>query len=250
MPIGHAEFQTKEAELVRLGVHSTEDVCLARVNKDGFMKIVKFSMSNKGKGNVTITLKKRGVQYTIPAENIEPLRVAASDRFRGPLTKKRIKPISVTIVDANVGVPQKVQDTNGDGVLWQTDGPAGPAYPVEVGKIEYETGIFDFTFVKAVTLTTVEADFQHTDWTAFTPAITFGLVAGGGARSIILFPDRAQDYTEDVRDELEWGFFGKKTASDQANTTVGLITSYIGDDSPIKLPHEKGEITGFPYHNN
>ena len=247
--IGMMEFTVKEAELTSLGVRSTEDACLARVNKDGFPLLQSFYMKNQGYGNVTVTLKKRGQEYTIAAENIDALRVGTTDRFRGPFAQRRVKPGSITILDANVGVDQKIQDTNSDGILWQTDGPPGPAYPIKVGTVDYNNGIIDLTFNQAVTLSVVVA-YKHTNWVAFDSPITFGMVAGAGARDYIILPDNAQNYVESLRDEIEFGWFGKKTASDQPSTSLMLTVRYFGDDSKIRLPLEKGEITGSPYHNN
>jgi len=248
MAIGMMEFQTREAELTGLGVRDTADTCLARVNNEGFALLQSFIMKNKGPGNVTITLKKRGQSYTIAAENIDALRVGATDRFRGPFANRRVTPGSITLVDSNGGVPQKLQDTNSDGVLWQTDGPAGPAYPIQVGSIDYNTGVIDFTFNQAVTLSVTVA-YKHTDWTAFGTPITFPLVAGGAERQIIIVPDNADNYFDSLRDEQEFGFFGKRTAADQPPSQVGLVVVYFGDDSKIRLPLVKGEIRDYPYHN-
>lgn len=246
--IGHADYQVKEAELVRLGVNSVEDVCLARVNREGFKNIQRISLKNKGNGNVTVTLKKRGQESTVVDENINALQVGGTDRFRGPFANRRVTPGSIVIEDDNAVVKQKVEDTDKDGVLWQTDGPAGPSYPIRVGSIVYEEGKIDFTFVQGVTLN-VLADYKHTNWAQFDSNITFDLAAGGGARDYIILPDAADNYFDSLRDEEEWGIFAKRKTSSDPNTFLGLIVGYIGDESPLKLPLPTGEITGYPYHN-
>lgn len=246
--IGHADFMLKESEDVALGVNSIADICLARVNKEAFPKLHSFRLKNKGSGNVTFTLKKRGVSTTIAAESLNGLQVGGSDRFRGPMANRRVTPQTVVIVDTNAGVPQRVEDTNGDGILWQTDGPATITYPRQVGTINYNDAVIDFTFGVAVTLN-VTAGYQHTDWSAFGTPITFGLVAGGAERTFLIVPDNAENFFDSVKDEDEIGFFGKKTAVDQAETVLSLVLCYFGDDSDIKLPIKKGEIDDYPYHN-
>jgi hypothetical protein len=243
------EHRTKPAELVGLGVHSVEDVCLARVNKTGFSLIESIELVNKGHGNVTFTLKKRGQSYTIAAEVITSLQVGATDRYRGKLAQRRVTPGTITILDSNAGVDQKVEDTNADGILWQVDGPVGPTYPIEVGTVDYNEGILDFTFNQAVTNPTT-IDYKHTNWTAFGTPVTFDIVAAAGSRKYTILPDDAENYFDSLKEEIEFGIFAKKTASDQDNTVLGLIVWYFGDDSQITLPLVKGEILGTPYHNS
>jgi hypothetical protein len=242
------DFKTRSAELPTLGVHSVTPICLARLNQAAFGKLNSFSLQNKGKGNVSFELKKRGQRYTIAAEDISALQVGATDRFRGPFAKRRVDPKSIVIVDVNAVVPQRVEDTNGDGILWQTDGPTTVTYPKQVGTINYNDGIVDFTFELAVT-TPVTVDYKHTDWTSFGTAITItSLVAGGGSRDIIILPDRADNFYDGVRDEEEIGFFAALIAG-QVPTILGLVVTYMGDDSEIILPPHKGEIDDYPFHN-
>lgn len=249
MTIGMTDFQTKTSELTTLGVNQTSDVCLARVNKEAFGKLCSIEVKNKGRGNVSFKLKKRGLTYPITAENKNLLRVGSTDWFRGPLVSRRVTPGSVVIVDANGGVPQRVEDTDADGVLWQTDGPAGPTYPKKVGEIEYNEGRFDFTFEVAVTLA-VLAEYKHTDWTVFSPVLEFAsLAAGGGCRRLILVPDNAATFFNNVRDEEEVGFFAALLLVSDPETILGLVVEYFGDDSDIVLPIAKGEIYDHPYHN-
>ena len=129
-----SEYLNKSTELNSLGVHSVVDVCLARVT-GGLRQLQGFELKNTGKGLVTFTLKKRGKSYTVAAQNISALQVGATDRIRGALGIRRITPKTVVILDTNVGTPQRVEDKNGDGILCQTNGPAGPTYPLEVGTI-------------------------------------------------------------------------------------------------------------------
>jgi len=242
-----AEFTNKQAELLNLGVNSLSDQCVARIKGDGMKLVQSFDLRNTGKGAVTFTLKKRGQSYSIVDEDIESLQVGATDRFKGALAKRRITPKTIVITDANA-TPQRIEDTNGDGILWQTAGPTGPTYPIRVGTIEYNNGVIDFTFVLVVTLTTVEIDYRHTDWTAFTSNITFDIVAGGACVPYIVYPANASNYVKGIKDESEVGFFAKRKTG-EVSTMLALAISYFGDDSLMTLPIAKGEIDEFPFHN-
>jgi hypothetical protein len=147
-------------------------------------------------------------------------------------------------VDTNVGTPQKVEDTRGDGDLYQTDGPAGPAYPIKVGSIDYINGIIDFRFLIGVT-TPIAVDYRHSDWTNFGSSITFNLMAGGGSYIYEIYPEvsgRTDNWIDGLRDEKEIGWWGYKTAAAQKETSVGLFLQYFGDSSKISLPPKKGEL--------
>jgi len=249
--IGMAEYQDRTAELTTLGVNSTSDIVLARFNRAGVMRLNSFELNNKGRGDVTFTLLKRGREYPIVAENINALRVAATDRFRGKLAQRRIKPGSVVIVDTNVGVPQRIEDSNNDGKLWQTNGPAGPAYPILVGTINYDDAIVDFSFQVAVTLA-VTTGYRHTNWTQFTTNVTFDLVKAGGYQHYVVKGDSTR--TENILkgmsfDEQEIGFVAKKKTSSDPETVLGLCIHYHGNDEEVSLPIIKGEIDDYPYHN-
>lgn len=245
--IGHQEYNIKHTEDPTLGIASTNDECLLRVDKAGLRLLHSFEVKNKGKGNATITIKKRGMEYTIAAEVLTALQVGATDRFRGPLTKRRVKPGSVVILDSNVVVVQRVEDTNGDGILWQTDGPVGVTYPKEVGKINYHTGWIDYVFENAVTAPVV-GDYKHSDWSPFAAPISLAVVAGGGHRTFIIKPDNAAAFLAGVKEESEIGIFGKLDV-DQVPTTVGVLVYYAGPQDDMQLPLVKGEIRDYPYHN-
>lgn len=247
--IGMMEFRDKVAELTNLGVNKETDIIMARLNRDGCPRLQGFKLYNRGNGAVTFTLKKRGASTTVAAENIDALRVGATDRFRGSMANRRVTPGTVKIVDSNVGTPQQVEDTNGDGVLYQTNGPAGPSYPVEVGAINYNEGIIDLTFEIGVTLS-VTADYKHKNWADFATPITFDVVAGGAVPyEIGGDKTRSENFQDGIGlDTTEIGFAAKKK-SGEVSTTLALEVLYYGDDSLIKLPIKKGEIDDYPYHN-
>lgn len=252
-PIGKVEFRNKYSSDRTLGVSSTTDQGLLRVvggSNGSLTRIEGFTVVNVLDGDVTITVKKRGTSFPITAEDIEALQVGATDQFKGPLANRRVTPGTVVITDANGGTPQKVEDTNGDGRLFQTDGPAGPVYPQEIGTIEYNNGKIDFTFLLTVTLTTVEAAYTHTDWTAFGTPITFTVVKGGGTREFKIYPDNAENWVDGVKGQEEVGFFGKLASASDANSMVVIDIGYFGDDSLVQMPFQKGEINDFPLHNN
>jgi len=252
MSIGMMEYQDREAELVALGVNSTSDIILARFNRAGVMRMNSFELKNKGKGDVTFTLKKRGKEYPITAEDIDSRQVGSSDRFKGTLAQRRVKPGTVVIVDANTGTIQRVEDTNSDGVLWQTDGPVGPTYPIQVGVVNYHDGTVDFTFQVAVTLSTVDAAYRHTNWTVFSTSVTFSIVKAGGYQHYQVKGDSAR--TANILsgmsiDEIEIGFAAKKKTVDDPETILGLVIHYHGNDEEVSLPIIKGEIGDYPHHN-
>jgi hypothetical protein len=244
-----SEYMNKSAEMNGLGVNDVVPRCIARMPFPSCKQLQGFDIQNTGRGVLTFSLKKRGVVSTIPAEVITTLRVAASDRFRGIFENRRIVPQTVVIVDTNAVVPQRVEDTNGDGVLWQTNGPVGPTYPMKVGTVNYNEGKIDFTFYNAVTLP-VSSGYKHSDWSDFTTPIGFDVSSGGARRSVIVYPDGAENYIDGIKDQEEIGFFAQKKTSGDPSTTMNLCVSYFGDDSHVGTVLVKGEITGYPYHNN
>lgn len=244
--IGYSEFtKGKDTEVVRLGVSSAVDACLARMNVEGAKRLQGYEIHNKGNGTVTITLKKRGQEYAIPAEALAGIRVGATDRYKGPLANRRASRGSILITDTNVVTPQKVEDTNGDGILYQTDGPVGPTYPIQVGTIDYKNSYIDFTFVVAVTPAT-QAAYRHTNWTGFTAPITFNVAAGGGFR-----PDfssaQTDNFVDGIKGESEIGWWGKLLSAAEAKSSVGIKVLYFGNDSEITLPLTKGEFEDVPF---
>jgi len=249
--IGMVENRNKCSEEVRWGVSSLVDACLGRININMAKRLQGFELKNKGRGNVTYTLKKRGVSYNIPAENLAALKIGATSQYKGAMAQRRITPGSMIIVDVNVGTPQQIEDSNSDGILYQTNGPAGPVYPVEVGTIDYIEGLIDFTFAIAVT-PAVTVNYNHTNWTDFGTPITSDIVAGGGGirtdvKGVALAV--AENFVDGIKDEEEVGFFAKRTAADQARTELGAILWYFGNSEEFTLPPIKGEIDGYPYHN-
>ena len=247
--IGFAEFREKYTEQTVLGVKSTVDEALIRIAEKSALNLIsKFDLKNKGKGSVIFTLKARGKEFPVTNENINALQVGATAQVSGQLGNRRVKPGTIVITDSNVGVPQRVEDTNGDGVLFQTDGPAGPTYPLEVGTVEYNNAVVNFTFQFAIT-TDVEADYTHTDWQDFSPSITSTIVGGGGQRTFILLPDNADAYFDGIKDMTEVAWFARKSSASEEEGVLGLIVYYHGDDNLIQLPLVKGEISDFPFHN-
>lgn len=248
--IGHAEFRQKETEEVALGINtSTADVALARISREtGLRLMTKFCLKNKGKGNATVKLKKRGEIFPIAAEDISALQVGATAKVQGKLANRRIEKNTVVILDDNAVTPQRVEDS-GDGRLLQTDGPAGPTYPVEVGKINYIEGTVEFTFAQAITAPIV-ADYNHSDWTEFGTPIALDVAAGGGEQVFVVKPTNAQNYLSGIKGQKEVGWFGTLQSANDQETLIGMVVSYHYDDNLIKLPLEKGEVNGYPFHNN
>lgn len=243
------EYTNKCAELNSLFVPLTTDLCLARILSSSFKQVSSFEIKNTGRGTITVTLKKRGETTTVTAANKNALRVDSTDRFRGNLGARRLTPKTVIIVDTNVVIPQRVEDTNGDGILWQTAGPVGPTYPVQVGTVDYNEGIIDFTFYATVTLA-VTADYKQTDWASFSTPVTFDVAPGGGVYPYIIYPTNAENYMDSVKNADEIGFFAKRKSASDVASSINLSVGYFGDDSNISSQIVRGEITGYPYHNN
>jgi len=248
--IGAAEFQERLFQMPLLGVNSTEDVVLARLGLEGAKRLQRFSIRNTGTGDaaITFTAKKRGASTNVSSENIDALQFGSTNRFVGAFANRRVTEGTVIIVDSNVTTAQRVEDTNGDGDLYQTDGPTGPTYPFKVGTINYVEGTIDFTFYHNVTASTT-GDYKHTDWAGFGTAITFDVVAGGAEVQYLIYPGNAENWFDSLKGEEEVGFFAKlKAAGPEA--FIFFEGAYFGDDSLIWLPPRKGEVQHYPRHNN
>jgi hypothetical protein len=247
MSYGAVEYNNKINELPLLGVNSTSDTCLVRLESSGFRSLQGFELRNNGSGSVTFTLKKRGSSTAVTTENIDALRIGSTDRYRGSVANRRLTAGTVHIEDDNVTTVQELDDTNGDGILYQTAGPTGPTYPIAVGTVDYTEGTVDFTWLNTVTAN-VTADYTHTNWSDFSSSITFSIAAGGGRYRYDIYPANAANYIAGIKDESEVGFFAKLNA-DQSETNLHMFYTTFGPDENVTMPFRKGEINDYPYHN-
>ena len=200
-------------------------------------------------GTLAFTVLKRGVSSSVALEDIAALQVGSTDRFAGALAQRRITPGTVIITDDSA-TPQTVKDINSDGILWQTAGATGPAYPIQVGTVDYNEGLVDFTFLQTATVGTAgfDANYDHTDWSQFASNITFTVVAGGGERRYIVVPDNADNWFDGIRDETEIGFAAARNSASDAPSELAVSVTYFGDDANVTLPLIRGEIKDYPHH--